>query len=306
MRVRGAADWGRAASCRVLLEEETNRIKTESNRAVLVLGRYQSRCSRNVTDALSLVALWPSNGRSVPHRLRVMTTIRDIQQKIVVKYESKKGNMTESKLLKTLRDYAKTEPNAITGNEFVKAVVHDGLNAVTVEEAQFLFHFWDTMAEQQEPVGVVALGLCISDLLSTQPQYGTGFSSGPETLKTNKGAKGNLPSQSGGIFGGGSYAADAMQEQGGALPQASSPGRAVARTEPSARPKGNQSSIPGGIFGEADPSQQPPPSSRSNRSNQSSIQGGIFGEGPVARMPTQQGDRSNRSNQSSIPGGIFG
>ena len=76
------------------------------------------------------------------------------------------------------------------------------------------------------------------------------------------------------------------------------------RTEQANRPRGNQSSIAGGIFG-GENEMAPPPSAREsgNKSNQSSIAGGIFGEGPAAVKTKPNG---NRGNQSSIPGGIFG
>merc|ERR1719473_340909 len=95
--------------------------------------------------------------------------------------------------------------------EFFKALEIIG-SPLTPEEGTFLFHFWDTQAEQQDPIGFVPVPLIVQDLLTNVPEYSTGFNSGQEAIKTTKGARGNLPSQSGGIFGGGSYEADAASE----------------------------------------------------------------------------------------------
>jgi len=232
-------------------------------------------------------------------------TIADIQAKIVAKFEQKhKGGMTKSKLNMMFNQVDKDKDGFITFPEFLTALEHD-CNALTDNEASFLFQFWDTMAGQQEPQGGVQIDLAVNDLLSSVPDYNTGFRSGPDQFR-QKQAKGNLPSQEGGIFGGGSYAADAngsleyQQYARAAPPPMSSVGSTAAQQ--SSRPKGNQSSIEGGIFGQA-ASQDAPPSSRSNRSNQSSIQGGIFGEAQPIGMPVEKKFNSNRS---SIPGGIFG
>ena len=115
------------------------------------------------------------------------------------------------------------------------------------------------------------IDLAADDLMSSVPAYNTGFRSGPDQFR-QKQAKGNLPSQEGGIFGGGSYAADAVgayKAPTPSLPPQSFVGGGAAQQ--SSRPKGNQSSVEGGIFAPV-PSSEPPPSSRSNRSNQSSIQ----------------------------------
>ena len=160
------------------------------------------------------------------------------------------------------------------------------------------------MAGQQEPQGAVQVDLAINDLLSSQPEYTTGFRSGAEGFRAKQ-AKGNLPSQEGGIFGGGSYQAEAeglpSHRPAQPMPPQSQAGGMVAQQ--SSRPKGNQPSVEGGIFAPMDPSAAPPPSSRSNRSNKSSVEGGIFAQPALAGPPQEKKFNSNRS---SIPGGIFG
>lgn len=234
-------------------------------------------------------------------------TIADIQAKIVAKFDEKyKGGMTKNRLERMFREADKNNDGFITLPEFVMALEQNA-NALSDDEASFLFQFWDTMAGQQEPQGAVQTDLAVNDLLSSQPEYTTGFRSGAEGFRAKQ-AKGNLPSQQGGIFGGGSYEADAegqldsYRQNKPAQPAPSMGGGSAA--QPSNRPKGNQSSIEGGIFGGMDAA--PPPSSRSdkgNRSNQSSIQGGIFGEAPPSGPHMEKKFNSNRS---SIPGGIFG
>lgn len=185
----------------------------------------------------------------------------------------------------------------------MQATERDHLASVTHTRAPCA-QFWDTMAGQQEAQGAVQVDLAINDLLSSQPEYTTGFRSGAEGFRAKE-AKGNLPSQSGGIFGGGSYQAEAeglpSNRPAAPMPPQSQAGGTAAQQ--SSRPKGNQSSVQGGIFAPMEPTDAPPPSSRSNRSNKSSIEGGIFGSaGPVG--PPQE--KKFNSNRSSIEGGIFG
>ena len=157
-------------------------------------------------------------------------SIASIQTKFLEKIEQKyKGGVSKERLIKIFGGKDTNEDGFITLVEFKRAISESG-NALSDPEAEFLFHFWDTMAQTQEPRGQVEVGLCVHDLISSQPQYGTGFRSGEDGLKANKGAKGNLPSQQGGIFGG---QAPSMQQ-----------GR-----PPSSKRNSNQSSIPGGIFG---------------------------------------------------------
>jgi len=185
-------------------------------------------------------------------------------------------------------------------------------NALKEEEAMFLFSFWDSCAGQQEPTGIVPVMLAVDDLVGSMQQYtGTMFKSGQDPLDKAIGG-GNKSNQSslgaGGIFGGGAFEADA---RGGGKPAMPSGAPAMMQAPPqmaqvSDRPRGNNSSIPGGIFGGEEQLANAPPSSRGggNKSNQSSIQGGIFGE---QQAPSYQ-PKANKpySNASSIPGGIFG
>lgn len=158
------------------------------------------------------------------------------------------------------------------------------------------------MAGQREPQGVVDINLIITDLLGSVPTYSTGFNSGNDTFRGG-GNKSNRSSVQGGIFGGGSYAADAE----GSLPPPSH--RAPAYQPPAAfgvaddgsarKPRGNQSSIEGGIFGNAAPlAPQPSNRSNSNRSNQSSIQGGETIAFDARTTPSPDGARRGFSSET--------
>jgi len=234
-----------------------------------------------------------------------MTTVKELQLKILDKIELKHKSGVKKHTLESIFGNAdKNRDGLLSLNDFATALEMQCSNALSKPELNFVFEFWDTMAGQRDASGFIEVDLVVQDLLASMPTYGTGFNSGDEGIKANKGAKGNLPSQSGGIFGGGAYSADAAGES--ISHRALNP---VQQSQPlpaaqGVRPKGNQSSIPGGIFG-ADESAAPTPTqnNRSNRSNQSSIQGGIFGEAPAPAPKQYQG---RNSNQSSIPGGIFG
>jgi len=232
-------------------------------------------------------------------------TVKNIQQKILDKMDQKyKGGATAQRLNQAFGDKDRNQDGFVSESEF-KAALREGCgNPLDDKEAEFLFDFWDTLAGTQEAQHAVEIGIAVQDLMNSTPQYGTGFNSGGDGFRKT-GAKGNQPSQAGGIFGGGSYEADARNE----LP----PNRGQPSSQPlqdfgqqGQRPRGNQSSIAGGIFGD----EAPPPSSRpngggggGNKSNQSSISGGIFGEAAPVSAPAQ---KARNSNQSSIPGGIFG
>lgn len=238
-------------------------------------------------------------------------TIKDVQTKLLRKLEqNQKAEVSEHLLTRIFRNYAGSD-GCLTEESFAAALRDKFGSVLDGNETSFLFYFWDSMAGQREPSGLVEYQLIVADLTGAMPQYTTGFNSGNEAVKTNKGAKANRSSQEGGIFGGGSYEADA---NGVAPPNARAPAPPMMAppqmmAAPSSRPKGNQSSIPGGIFGgEAEAAVSPrgrpvPPQSGGNKSNKSSIEGGIFGTAPPA-APVARGGRN--SNQSSIPGGIFG
>lgn len=231
----------------------------------------------------------------------------DPRDKINEKMEQKfkVGGATKTRLSTIFSDVSRKTEGFLTFDEWETAVKVGLGNALTDDECEGLFHFYlqqidDPMVKQYQ---IVPIDLIIADLTGAQQQYGTLFNSGDEPVKANLKSRGNLPSQEGGIFGGGSYASDAKMElgapRGGAPPPPTPP---IASAAPAERQRGNQSSITGGIFGAA--ALQPPPSSRANRSNQSSIPGGIFGDAQPGAAPSQRA-RPN-SNASSIPGGIFG
>lgn len=233
-----------------------------------------------------------------------MTTIADLQTKIVNRMEDKfKGGASKQRLTRILQDRDGNNDGFISLKEFNDAFDVAGLS-LRPDEMSFLFQFWDTMAGQQEPQGVVEIALAVSDLMSSKPTYGGVFNSGPEAFKVKGDGKNNKPSQAGGIFGGGAFAADAVGEINSYRGQ-NGPSMAMpSQPDAAPRPRGNQSSIEGGIFGGEMQENAAPASNRgggTNR-NQSSIQGGIFGDAMCAPAPT----KGNRSNQSSIPGGIFG
>ena len=183
-------------------------------------------------------------------------TIADIQKKILEKVEQKyKGGVSKERLARIFNEKDKDKDGFVSQVEFIAALQEGGGNPVSDMEAEFLFTFWDTLAGQKDPQGAVEVVMAVEDLMAAMPTYSTGFNSGDLGIKANKGAKGNLPSQAGGIFGGGSYEADAMNEKVGR--PGGAPVNDVAmgvqemppRAEPNAgRPKGNQSSVVGGIF----------------------------------------------------------
>ena len=231
-------------------------------------------------------------------------TTKQVMEKIIEKIEQKyKGGVSKERLTRIFENKDANRDGFISLIQFKEALTEGGGNPISEKEAIFLFDFFDTLAHQKDPEDMVEIPVIVDQILQAQPQYGTGFNSGDELIKANKGGRGNLPSQAGGIFGGGSYEVDARNE----LPPMGPPAKAQPLTghggpaAPSSRPKGNQSSIAGGIFGDAAPA---PPSTRSNRSNQSSIPGGIFGE--QAAPAVQAPKHGRHSNASSIPGGIFG
>jgi hypothetical protein len=199
-----------------------------------------------------------------------MTTIADIQGKFLAKMENKyKGAITKARLTKVFSEFDHDNDGFITLDEFKSALEFSG-NSLSETEGEFLFGFWDTMAGQQEAQGAVQISLAVSDLLSTQPAYGGPFKSGDDGFKINPTSKSNRPSQEGGIFGGGSYEADAAGDALFAPAAENVPGPQSTRSN-----KSNQSSIAGGIFGSAEPLQAPAP--KKFNSNASSVPGGIFG-----------------------------
>jgi len=234
-----------------------------------------------------------------------MTTIADIQAKLLNKLESKLpgGNITPAALKKVLNHFDIDRDGVISLAEFLRAAN----GKIEADEAEFLFMFWDSAAGEREPCGMVEVDVAVNDLLSSMPQYSTLLKGADPVAVANRG-KGNRPSQEGGIFGGGMYAAESERESASANRNraayaAGAPVKVMEAPAVFSKPVNNASSIPGGIFG-GENVPPPAPGGRSNRSNQSSVEGGIFGSGPAEVRPPSA--RGRDTNQSSIPGGIFG
>ena len=257
-----------------------------------------------------------------------MTTIADLQTKFLDKLDVKiKGSVNRASIKKALTQHSyEGRGEVMTVSDFTLNIEKAG-NALSKQELMFLFSYWDSRAGQLEPCGKVPIPLAVDDLVESMVEYKSAvFKSGDDPF--DKGAKGNFSnksSQEGGIFGGGAFEADARGDGSyraappgggyappGALPGGYDDGYGEAAPSPTraapleGKPRGNQSSIQGGIFGQ---DESGPPSSRGggnggNKSNRSSVEGGIFAEGP----PVGNAPRANKpySNQSSIPGGIFG
>jgi hypothetical protein len=215
---------------------------------------------------------------------------------------------------------AMTEAGLLTQDEFLSVITAVG-DPITLQESAYLFMFWDTAGGQREPRGFFEIELALSDLLSTAPQQASHLPSGVDNFKKVEG-KANQPSQAGGIFGGGVYAAEsaqtekyeAQQRRKAAEPlspisAANAPPQAPPLQMPEfVKPVNNASSIVGGIFGtESGYGTAAPSSARGSGTdrNRSSIEGGIFG-GSAVEPPRANRPGSRNPNQSSIPGGIFG
>uniref|UniRef100_A0A7S3B7P0 EF-hand domain-containing protein n=1 Tax=Haptolina ericina TaxID=156174 RepID=A0A7S3B7P0_9EUKA len=233
-----------------------------------------------------------------------MASINAIRTSFMNKLESKLPggkSLSPQILKKTLNHFDADQDGWLTFAEFLQCA--DG--KIEAETAEYLFMFWDTLAGEQEPCGMVSIDYAVADLLGSQPQYST-LLKGNDLVSIAGRGQGNRPSQEGGIFGGGMYAAESERDKGRSRPLA-----AVDNVAPPAEPVvpamrklvNNESSIEGGIFGAAPASYEPPPSARSNRSNMSSVQGGIFGQDAAPQQPHRGG---RNPNASSIPGGIFG
>ena len=140
-----------------------------------------------------------------------------------------------------------------------------------------------------------------------------GESDGAPREQQWNGNKGNRPSAPGGIFGGGVYESD--QQRAEVDQQRAQADRAMAlrqheQVQPVNRPKNNESSLAGGIFGGPMADDTPRQGvEKKNYSNRSSLDGGIFGSDENAMraniaLTSARGKRN--ANASSIPGGIFG
>eukprot|EP00325_Prymnesiales_sp_UTEX-LB-985_P009662 CAMPEP_0174714336 /NCGR_PEP_ID=MMETSP1094-20130205/17566_1 /TAXON_ID=156173 /ORGANISM="Chrysochromulina brevifilum, Strain UTEX LB 985" /LENGTH=285 /DNA_ID=CAMNT_0015913673 /DNA_START=52 /DNA_END=910 /DNA_ORIENTATION=+ len=233
-----------------------------------------------------------------------MTTIADIQAKFVDKLAEKlpsRSSMNPRSIGKALSEFDTDNDGFLNFPEFMRSVERCG-NALDRREAEFLFSFWDTCAGERAPCGKVEIKLAVNDLMGSLPDFQPAFNSGAHEIGRGSagGNKSNAPSQSGGIFDGGSYAADA---RGDAMPPSHRGPSAPSVREPfsaeaPARPRGNQSSVQGGIFNQEPLAVENSARGDGNKSNKSSISGGIFGEeAPHALAPTKR----YNSNASSVP-----
>lgn len=232
-----------------------------------------------------------------------MASIADLQDRYLAKLASKtRGTLNKHAIATSLKEWDSDGDGCISLREFLQALERAG-NPLNANEASALFSFWDTRAGQQDPVGLVPIGLAAEDLAASQEQFsGNVFRSGDTENKGGAGNKSNRPSQQGGIFGGGAFEADSRGVEYARQPAPCGRPMGELATQ-SSRPKGNEPSIAGGIFGEADGA-APTNRGGGNKSNRSSVDGGIFAM-PNEPQLMQRGNKPY-SNASSIPGGIFG
>jgi len=239
-------------------------------------------------------------------------SLNDLQTKFINKVSEKcAGGMTLPRLLRKQFMQVDLDNDGCVNIREWAQIVEGTNNAISPAEASALFEFWDSAGYTREPSGLVSSSDAISSLLTAELSSAAVFdqrAAPPPSRGNEAGNRGNRSSMEGGIFGGGVYESDARR--------ASRPGMPAAQVEvqyqvppdvlaaAQQRPRGNQSSVEGGIFGDA-PMEASPRADMKKNSNQSSVPGGIFGgeNAPPARAPVQQ---KRNSNQSSIPGGIFG
>ena len=176
--------------------------------------------------------------------------------------------------------------------------------ALYPQDAMRVYETWDP-----DMIGTVALATVLADLDSLDPTYEGSLVNPPpskEDLPPAVKSKSNMPSQPGGIFGGGAWEEEADQMKLSTskfVPAHASQSLAEQRQESFGAKGGNCSnisSIAGGIFGPAD-EMLPPPRAKKT-SNTSSVPGGIFA---VDNSPPPPARVKKTSNTSSVPGGIF-
>lgn len=236
--------------------------------------------------------------------------ITHLASKYVDKYATKikSGSVTRKDIKKNMKQFS-NDLDDLPYDQFQKSLEQAG-NVFSDKEMEFLFYFMATKGYQEDQMEVADINFIIEVLYSGVQQYSsTLFSSGPPP-PVPKQTHGNLSSQEGGIFGGGSYEADARASARDMYARPSSGLSTESHSERGGnhaqlpiRPRGNQSSIAGGIFGGAAEVADSQQDRRVSKSNESSISGGIFGrDGPPSAVGRPRVD----SNKSSIPGGIFG
>merc|ERR1719181_1348394 len=129
--------------------------------------------------------------------------------------EKFKGSPT-ARLKKLFKDVDLDNDGMIGFREWMRIVELAG-NAISADEAEFLFVFWDTHAGEREQSGAIIIELAISDLLGTEPNYGSYFQAGGAP-GVKEPTKNNRSSVEGGIFGGGMYEAESTRDRRGAPP----------------------------------------------------------------------------------------
>jgi len=231
-----------------------------------------------------------------------------IQKKFLDKVEQKcnGGNTVQRQLRKYFTEVDLDNDGFVNVREWASVVERTG-GAISSDEACALFEFWDTAGYAREPNGLVSTAEIIASLMTSEvsseavfDQRGAPPSRGNEGNTRNMG---NRPSAPGGIFGGGVYESDAHFAQKAQVASLAPPAP-FEQARPVERPRGNQSSVEGGIFGEG-PAADESPRKGKVQNNRSSLSGGIFGQDENA-APARPAMQKRNANASSIPGGIFG
>ena len=96
-----------------------------------------------------------------------MTQIDAIQKKFLAKLEQKcVGNKSLTSVLrKAFRDVDLDNDGVISFPEWARVVEVAG-SVLTDQESEFLFYFWDSMAGQREPQGLISVAVATNDLMA--------------------------------------------------------------------------------------------------------------------------------------------
>ena len=140
-----------------------------------------------------------------------MASIEQIQEKFLSRCEQKLKGSPVMRLKKLFKDVDLDNDGLINFSEWSRIVELAG-SALSPQETEFLFVFWDTHAGEREQSGVVIIDLAVSDLLGQTPTYGSYFQGGGAPTRGEP-TKNNKSSVEGGIFGGGMFEADAERAQ---------------------------------------------------------------------------------------------
>ena len=99
-----------------------------------------------------------------------MTQIDAIQKKFLAKLEQKcVGNKSLTSVLrKAFRDVDLDNDGVISFPEWARVVEVAG-SVLTDRESEFLFYFWDSMAGQREPQGLISVAVATNDLRNRPP-----------------------------------------------------------------------------------------------------------------------------------------